>query len=145
MSVILNSMIPILVFLKLLLTFISIKQKVRLQKFFPKMRPKSVMYGILQNLFLSFIVHFTVIYNGSKIWLIWFINQRVPYNHALSVVRRHHLCIPLLATGVNIETSYLEQICNYAPNISPSDISFRHILFNGSRFGNFLWLCILPA
>ena len=51
-------------------------------------------------------------------WLIWFINQRALYNHALSVVRPrwrcrrlhrrwHHLCTPFLATGSNIETSYL--------------------------------------
>ena len=70
----------------------------------------------------------------SDFWLIWFINQRALYNHALSVMRhrhhwcwRHHhrcwhLCTPLLATGLDIQTSYLVHICTYAPHICTSNI-----------------------
>ena len=50
---------------------------------------------------------------SSAFWLIWFINQRALYNHALSIVLLrgwHRLCTPPLATGLNIETSYLVQI-----------------------------------
>ena len=48
-------------------------------------------------------------------WLIWCINQRALYNHELSVVRRwcwcRCLCTPPPGTGLDIETSYLVQIC----------------------------------
>ena len=49
--------------------------------------------------------------NAVFFWLIWLINQRAAYNHALSVVhrRRRHLrcmCAALLATALDIETSY---------------------------------------
>ena len=40
-------------------------------------------------------------------WLIWFINQRALYNHALFVLHRrrwHHLCTPLITSGFNRET-----------------------------------------
>ena len=33
-----------------------------------------------------------------------------------------HLCTPLLATGLNIQTSYLVHICTYAPHVCTSNI-----------------------
>ena len=55
-------------------------------------------------------------------WLIWFINQRALYSHALSMViigiimcwhwhRHRHLCTPPPGTWLDIETSYLIHIC----------------------------------
>ena len=82
-------------------------------------------------------------------WLIWFINQRALYNHALSVAivlhRHRHLCTPPPGTWLDIETSYLVHICTcvpiYAQQIfNDSDLQF----LNGSHFGIFLWFAILP-
>ena len=70
--------------------------------------------------------------HACNFWLIWFINQRASYNHALCVgilcqcwCQHWHwycLCIPLLATGLNIKTSYLVHICTYVPHICTSNI-----------------------
>ena len=43
-------------------------------------------------------------------WLIWFINQRALYNHALSVVRRHwhhRLCTPPSGTWLDIKQLHI--------------------------------------
>ena len=66
-------------------------------------------------------------------WLIWFINQRALYNHALSMViigiilhqcwcQHHCLCTPPPGTWLDIETSYLVYICTYVPHICTSNI-----------------------
>ena len=34
----------------------------------------------------------------------------------------HHLCTPLPGTGLDIETSYLENICTYVPHVFTSNI-----------------------
>ena len=66
-------------------------------------------------------------------WLIWFINQRALYNHALSVIvigvilhrhqHQHHLlCTPPPGTWLDIEASYLVPICTYIPHICSPNI-----------------------
>ena len=66
-------------------------------------------------------------------WLIWFINQRALYNHALSIMHCHCWHHPALAsaslsvhtspgTWLDIETSYLVHICTYVPHICTSNI-----------------------
>ena len=83
-------------------------------------------------------------------WLIWFINQRALYNHALSIVVGIGIivigivivgvvCAHPTATGLDIETLYLVYICTYIPTYahqicSDSDLEF----LNGSHFGAFL-------
>ena len=64
-------------------------------------------------------------------WFVWFINQRAFYNHAFPscfILRGRtvfcRLCTPLLATGLNIETSYLVQMCTYAPHKCTSNIQW---------------------
>ena len=79
-------------------------------------------------------------------WLIWFINQRALYSHALSVMRRHpasvscwhwHLCTPPPGTGLDIETSYLVHI--YPPYMHIKYLVILTCSFlNGSHFGIFL-------
>ena len=76
---------------------------------------------------------FCFIYNAGNytFWLIWFINQRALYNHALSIIiigvvlhQHHHchLCTPPPGPWLDIETSYLVHICTYVPHICTSNI-----------------------
>ena len=73
-----------------------------------------------QYMYVKYLVILT-----CSFWLIWFINQRALYNHALSVVHWCHqwcLCTPPLATGFTTETSYLLHICTYVPPIHAHQI-----------------------
>ena len=58
--------------------------------------------------------------------MIWLINQRALYNHALSIIIgvsiivlhwHWHLYTPPPATGLYVETLYLVHICTYAPHL----------------------------
>ena len=58
--------------------------------------------------------------NRSDFWLIWFINQRALYSHALSIVVGVIGIIIIIfapppGTGLDIKTSYLVHTCTYTP------------------------------
>ena len=86
----------------------------------------------LETFLIDLTAKLTVYYNFilQYYWLIWFINQRALYNHALSIVRRpachhwhrHHLYTPLVATDLNIQILYLVHMCTYVPDICTSNI-----------------------
>ena len=83
-------------------------------------------------------------------WLIWFINQRALYNHALSIIHHrhwhqcwhHHLCTFPPGTGLDKETSYLVYICTYVPHICTSNIKwFQLVVFKWQSFWYFSLIC----
>ena len=99
--------------------------------------------------------HVPIPHPDCAFWLIWFINQRALYNHALSVIiigvvlcwhwhHHWHLCTPLPGTWLDIETSYLVHICTYVLHICTSNIWwFWLAVFKWQLFWYFSLICYL--